>query len=179
MASINLLPTQLALKGKDKIVIEAVRKIALIGFLLLILASLVIAGYLVYALFRVRLSVNNEEALKSEIGSFQQTEQGLFLIKNRLSRIKSVLAKESANDQITKLSGLLQALPPDFRVLEIQVTSQKVTLSLIFFSSDSFGNFYKRLIDLKLYSSVSLKSLSFNPSAGYLATFELSGNETN
>lgn len=174
MATINLLPTQLTLKGRDKAIVEGAKKFVFIGFILLILASLAIAGYLVFMSVRIRASINSEEVLKKEISSFQQAEQSLFLIKDRIGKIKTVLGKESANSQVATLAEFLQTGPGDLRILEIQITPQKVTLSLIFPSSASFGGFYKLLIGSNLYPNILLKSFSFNPSIGYLVTFELS-----
>lgn len=171
--AINLLPTQLVLKGKDKVIIEGIKKFTLIGFLFLILGSLVIAGYLVYVSLRIRSSVGNEEGLKSEISTLQQTEQGLFLIKDRISKIKLVYAKESSDSQILNLTTFLESNSGDYRILEIQVVSQKVVLSMAFPSSTSFGSFYKSLINSGLYPNIVLKSLSFNQSIGYVASFEL------
>lgn len=174
MVTINLLPPQLAIKGKDKVLVEGIKKFVFAGFLILILASLVIAGYLIYLSIRIRTSVSSEEVLKNDINSQQQTEQGLFLIKDRISRIKSVYAKESADKQIATLAGFIQTAPGEFRLLEIQVSTQKATLSVAFPSSDTFGSFYKALINANLYPNVVLKAFSFNPSLGYVASFELS-----
>ncbi len=174
MATINLLPTALTLKSKDKAVIDAIKKFVLLGFIVLIVASLIIAGYLIYLSLGMRASLGREEVFKQEISSFQETEQGLFLIKDRISKIKTVYAKESANKQIEVLADFLKNTPGDFRILEIQVTSQKVNLSLIFPTSSAFGAFYKSMVDSKVYTGVVLKAFSFNPSAGYVAAFELS-----
>src|SRR3989344_5231428 len=121
MASINLLPSQLVLKGKDKVVVEGLKKFVFIGFIILIAISLLIAGYLVYLSLRIRSSVGNEEVLKSEINSLQQTEQGLFLIKDRISRIKAVYAKESVDGQIATLTDFIEQASGDFRISEIQI----------------------------------------------------------
>lgn len=174
MASINLLPTQFVLKGKDKVLIEGIKKFAFIGFLILTIVALTLGGYLVYLSVRIRSSIGNEETLKSEVTSLQQTEQGLFLIKDRISKIKTVYAKDSADSQITILTGFFQGNPGDYRILEIQVTSQRVNLSLAFPSSSSFGSFYKALVEARLFPNITLKSFSFNPSLGYVAAFELS-----
>ncbi|MBI4157837.1 hypothetical protein HY502_03245 [Candidatus Woesebacteria bacterium] len=173
-APINLLPSQLVLKGKDKVLLEGLKKFVLIGFIILIAASLIIAGYLVYLSFRIRSSVGNEDVLKSEISSLQQTEQGLFLIKDRISRIKAVYAKESVDGQIATLTDFIEQVSGDFRISEIQISVQRVDLSVVFPSSSAFGLFYKSLIAADLYPDITLKTLSFNPSLGYIASFELS-----
>lgn len=173
MATINLLPPQLVLKGRDKVVVESLKKFVFAGFLLLIVASLVIAAYLIYLSTRIRSSVTREEVLKSEINSLEQTEQGLVLIKDRISKIKSVYALESADSQIETLVGFLQATPGDYRILEIQLSAKGVVLNVVFPSSDSFGAFYKALIEAKLYSSVTLRTFSLSPALGYVASFEL------
>lgn len=174
MAAINLLPQGAALKGKDKTVLTALRKFVILGFMVFIAFSLAITGYLIYTSLRIRSGVASQEALKVQIDSLGQTEQSFFLIKDRISKIKTVLAKESSNEQIATLSDFLRGLSPDARVLEIQITSQKVTLGVIFPTSSAFGTFYKTLVEAGLYKTVILKSFSFNPSAGYIATFELS-----
>lgn len=177
MATINLLPTELTLKGKDKVLVQGIRKFVSAGLLVLIIGALIIAGYLVFISFRIRSSLSNEEVLKQEISSFQETEQGLFFIKDRISKIKSVLAKESSNEQISVLSGFLQTTQGEFSIFEVQVSIQRTEISLVFPTSIEFGNFYKALIESNLYSNIILKSFSLNPSLGYLATFELIQNE--
>ena len=174
MASINLLPSQLVLKGRDKVLVEGLKKFVFIGFIILIATSLIIAAYLIYLSLRIRSSVGSEEVLKSEVSSLQQTEQGLFLIKDRITRIKSIYAKESVDGQIAKLTGFIQGASADFRISEIQISAQRVNLSVIFPSSGEFGLFYKSLINANLYPNVTLKALSFNPSLGYIVSFELS-----
>ena len=174
MANINLLPQGATLKGRDRILLDGLRKFVLVGFMIFIAAALVITGYLIYTSLRIRSSIANEETLKPQVNALRQTEQSFFLIKDRVSKIKTVFGKESANAQITTLSGFLRGVFPDARVLEIQITSQKVNLGVIFPTSSAFGAFYKTLIDADLYKTVILKSFSFNPSAGYIATFALS-----
>ena len=173
MATINLLPSQLVLKGKDKILIEGIKKFVFVGFILLIIGSLIVVGYLIFISLRIRSSISNEEFLKSEIDNLQETEQGLFLIKDRISKIKSIYAKQSADAQIALLTDFLLSNQGDYRIIEIQIISERVDLGVSFPSSSSFGLFYKALISSEIYSQVVLKSFSFNPTLGYIATFEL------
>lgn len=173
MSTINLLPQGLTLKGKDKILIDGVKKLVFAGFMLFIVAILVVTGYLIYTAVKIRTSVGIEESLKGEIGALSQTEQSFFLVKNRISKIKTVLSKESSNGQILTLNELLNSLSGEAKILEIQITSQKVGLSAVFPTSEIFGTFYKNIILSDLYDTVILKSLSFNPTAGYIATLEL------
>ena len=174
--AINLLPQGIALKGKDKIVLTSVGKFVSVGFVIFLLAAFLIVGYFIYLSLRIRASISLEETLKSQIGSLEQTEQSFFLIKDRIGKIKSVLAKENVRVQTETLSGVVGSFPPGVRILEIQMTSQKVTLTLIFSSSESFGIFYKGLIEAKTYKTIVLKTFSFNPSTGYIATMELTND---
>lgn len=176
MATINLLPQAATLKGRDKTLVQGLSKFLYVGFIILIAGGLALAGYFVFTVVRVRSSLLNEENLKAQVTTLSQTEQSYFLIKDRIAKIKSVLAKDSAGTQIT----ILRALPVfvgENRVLEIQISGQKVTLALVFPSSASFGDFYKGLIESKVYKTVILKSFSFSPSVGYIATMELSNEK--
>src|SRR3989344_8904889 len=121
MATINLLPPTIALKGRDKILITGLRKFVLVGFIIIIASALVLAGYFIYTTVRLRASLSSEELLKTEVASLQETEQSYFLIKDRISKIRGVLAQESANSQITTLMSL-PIFGGENRVLEIQLT---------------------------------------------------------
>lgn len=171
---INLLPQGKVLKGRDKALVDAISKLVFVGLIIFIASILVIGAYLVYTSLRIRASVSNEEVLKAEVGALADTEQSFFLIKDRVSKIKIILAKDSLNEQIVKLSGFLKILSPDVRLIEVQAANQKVTLGLGFVSSQSFGAFYKGLVESGTYKTIILKSLSFNPLGGYIATLELS-----
>ena len=170
---INLLPEGKVLKGRDRVLVEGISKIVFGGLIVFIVAALAIAGYFVYSSLRMRASLSSEEALKVQIEALSDTEQSFFLIKDRVSKVRTVLAKESLNDEMAKLSGFLVNLPGDARLIEVQATNQKITIGISFISSSSFGSFYKNLVSSGKYKTIILKSLSFSPSGGYVAALEL------
>lgn len=170
---INLLPQGKALKGQDKVLVESISKLTLIGLIIFIAAIMAVGVYFAYSSLRLRSSISAEETLKSEIEALANTEQSFYLVKDRVSKVKTILAKASTNEQVDKLSGFLENSAQESTLTEVQLTSQKVVLSLVFPSSSSFGLFYKSLVDSGIYKIVTLKSLNFSQLAGYLATLEL------
>lgn len=170
---INLLPQGKALKGQDKVLVESISKLTLIGLIIFIAAILVVGVYFVYSSLRLRSSISAEETLKAEVEALANTEQSFYLVKDRVSKVKTILAKASTNEQTEKLAGFLENSTQELSLTEIQLTSQKVILSLVFPSSSSFGVFYKSLVDSGIYKTITLKSLNFSQLVGYLATLEL------
>lgn len=172
MVNINLLPSDLGPKASAIRIAKLIKKffVALIS-LFLIYAFFVIALIIVLKV-QVASSNSRQEQLKTSILSLEKTEQSLFLLKDRIGKIKTVFASSSSENN---LGGVGKILNNSSGVLmsDVKILPGKVNLTVMSVSAAPLGDFLEKIVTGNDYQTVKVKSLSFNPSSGYLVSLEL------
>lgn len=173
MASINLLPTELAPKGFSVRVARILRNVATAGFVLVVLAGLGIGAFFLLTSLEIRDSNSKQDQLKVQVKSLESTEQSLVLLKDRISKVRQVLRTDTVSPIISKADALVSSLPPGVQANEIQIgalTKFTVTVS----NTGELTQFMSQLIAANKFKRVDLKGFNFNPASGYLIDLEFS-----
>lgn len=172
MANINLLPSDFGPKGSVLKIAGVLKKLIVsLFFILLVLGSLVF-GYVMFLKVELKKSQLAQENLKSSIKILEQTEQKLYLLKDRISKIKSVFAMENLGSDIPFVDNILSQCT-DISFSDIRVLPKKIVISLATPRNASLGSFFDNLNQDVNFESVKVNSITFSPTAGYLVDLEL------
>jgi hypothetical protein len=172
MPTINLLPTDLAPKGPTLRIVNYLKQIIFVGFVIFLLVSLGLAGFFILTSFELKDSVQKQEDLKVRIKTLEQTEQKIILLKDRVGKIKKILAMKDSQENIDNAQIVLGIAGGKVSIGELDISVDKTKLSVSSETSLSFSQFLTSLTDLKIYQTIVLSSLSFNPNSGYSAAFD-------
>lgn len=173
MPTINLLPTDLAPKGPTLRIVNYLKQIVFIGFVIFLLVTLGLAGFFILTSLELNGSVSRQEVLKTQIKSLEQTEQKVVLLKDRLGKIRKILAMSDSQENIGKAQDVLGMAVGGISIGELEVSADETKLIISSSNSSSFSQFLANLTTSKLYETIILSSFSFNPNSGYSAAFDL------
>ncbi len=172
---INLLPIELSpSRGAAKFA-KTLNRITIIVTGIFLFISLVGVIFIVFFSIQIGSSVTKQTTLKSNIQSLEGTEQKLFLIKDRIDKIKFALASKNAEDALEiMVNQPLSNLPSTVSVNSVQIDSTTTKFSVL--STDSLGmaTFLNTLVTSGIYKNLTLTSFVFNPERGYVITLEIS-----
>ena len=170
---INLLPTDLSPKGPVVKIAALVRSVAVISFSLLLITGLGISAFFIVNSLQIKNLNSANEELKGSIKSLEVTEQGLVLVRDRLGKVKQVLAQDSGADETAGLSKFITQVPQGVEMQEAIISKDGVETTFLATASTSLVQLMAGIISQESFKSVELVSFSFNPNAGYVASFNL------
>lgn len=168
MAKINLLPVELSpSKGSSKLAL-IIKKITFYAGGIFLLGALAAIALIFFLTSQLKTSLAKEDSLKQNIASLQKTEQQLFIIKDRISKIKQAESGSLADASFVKVDSILSNLPPNLSVNSIEIDSTKTKFSVL--SKDSLGmaSFLNNLINSGVFKNLTLNNFTFMPDQGYL-----------
>ena len=174
MPAINLLPTELLPSASLLKTARLLKTVLTVGFGIFVVVVLGLVGFFSVNALSLRSSNAKQEELKNSIKSFEQTEQGLVLVKDRLAKVKEVGAKENADNEIEALSGLFGKIPPGVSLTEAVISKDELDSTFVVGDSSVLGQFMAGLITTEGFNKIELLSFSFNPSVGYLVSVAFS-----
>ncbi len=170
MAAINLLPTELLPSAGFLKTARALRGILTAGFGAFVVAALGLVAFFSVNALTLRSSTARQAELTNSIKSFEQTEQGLVLVKDRLAKVTEVEGKENADNEIDSLSTLFTQVPTGVSLTEAVVSKDELDTTFVIGNSSVLGQFMASLIATEGFVKIDLLSFSFNPSVGYLVS---------
>ncbi|KKU04122.1 MAG: hypothetical protein UX88_C0001G0042 [Candidatus Woesebacteria bacterium GW2011_GWC2_47_16] len=171
MTAINLLPTEISPKGPVAKISNLIKNLAVISFVLFLLTALGMLAMFILNSVQIRSLNESSEELKTSIKSLEATEQGLILVKDRLSKAKLVLADESGTEEAEGLGSLTVALPGSVALTEAVIAKNGLETTFIATDSQGLTVLMARIISQEAFSKVDLVSFSFNPNTGYIPSF--------
>jgi hypothetical protein len=173
MAAINLLPADISPKGPVVKISNLIKNLAVISFVLFLLTALGMLAVFVLNSVQIRSLNESSEELKTSIKSLETTEQGLVLVKDRLSKAKLVLADESGGDEVEGLGTVTSGLPESVALTEAVISKNVLDTTFIATDSQGLTALMARIISQEAFSKVDLVSFSFNPNTGYIPSFSM------
>jgi len=174
MPIINLLPTDLAPKGPTLKIINYLKQVIFVGFVVFLLISLGLGGFLILTSLELQNSLSRQENLKNQIKNLEQTEQKMVLLRDRVEKINKILSMPNIQSDISNTQKIVDFNSSNINIRELEFSIDKVKLSVTASSSASFKELVDSLTQTNYYKTIILSSLNFNPNVGYSASFELS-----
>jgi hypothetical protein len=176
MAAINLLSTDLAPSSGIAKTAKLLRTVLTVAFAIFVISVFGLVAFFSVNALVLRSSSIRQEELKSSIQNFEQTEQGLVLVKDRLVKVKEVTAKENADNEISALSKIFASVPPGVSLAEAVIAKDELDTTFVVADSGALTQFMAGLIANEDFSRIELLSFSFNPSVGYLVSVGFSSD---
>ncbi len=171
--AINLLPGDLSPRGPVVRISNFIRSLAVISFSILILVALGIGALFVLNTIQIKSVTSQNEELKNSIRSLEKTEQGVVLIKDRLTKAKMVLAQESGKEEVEGLAKLYSSIEGIGEMAEAIVSRNAAEVTFIAPSSLVLSQLMGTIITQDSFKNIELMSFTFNPNAGYVLSFIL------
>lgn len=164
---LNLLPSDYALTGPVRQIINIARSLNVILLALFFVTGIGMGGFFIFSSISLNGLTKENNSLKTQIQAQSVAQQQIVLLKDRLAQIKSVQAIPSASKNFGKISPILNMVTGNSYISELGVDSQKTTASVIFKSSSELTNFLKSVSSDKTFSAVSLGTFNYSPIMGY------------
>jgi len=173
MPKINLLPQDLIPKTLTVKLAKIMTQIVVVGFALFIVGSVVLISLFVVNAAKLNNLNKTKGRLLESISNNQKAEQGLYLVKDRLGKVKTVLSEKTAIDAVKEVPAILAKLPATVTLSSAEFSS--VTNNLVFTTTDSalVPQLVATLMAEKVFSTVNLNVFTFNETKGYAVGFEL------
>lgn len=175
MPKINLLPADLIPKTFTLRVAKVVNRVVLIGAVLFILTCAVLIALFIVNSLSLNNLVKNRDRLLTSIQNNQQTEQGLFLIRDRLTKIKTIEAQKSCGPLVKDLPQILASIPTS---VTLNTASLAPTESEIVFGTSDVSGVAGLITSLvassNSFSVLNLSSFTFTNTKGYSLGFGIS-----
>lgn len=172
MATINLLPTNLAAKGTYTKVSKFLQTIDTIGFIIFTIVAVGLGGFYIFNSIRLNDLMAKEDVIIANIKQMSETEAQFVLARDRLDKIKLVLAKDSANKNIENLTSLVAKVSSFVDIDGVQVAPKKSELTIISKDSSALSNYLAEVIAGGYYKSVKMTNFDFAPNSGYKVTIQ-------
>lgn len=170
--TINFIPTDMAVPVKSVKLAKTLNKLSIVGVILLILS--VISAIVLFFFFSSDLKKTNASVatLKNEISSLEKSEQKLILVKDKLEKISYIKSLSSAENDINQFKSINEIVlsASNSAFTEISVGSSKTEISLSTPDSSSLSLILSSFTNLKDYAKITLSSLGFNSTSGFLSS---------
>lgn len=175
--TINLLPTDLGVKSETTKVAGVLKIVTTAtGIILLVLGSMA-GAYIILLSTQIAASNARQEALKASIGSLEQTEQRLVLIRDRIGKARPILQDQKTTQDLVILANFVLSLPEGVTFSEAEVVSGNIEVTFTSTNSQALAALLSNVVVNDSFEKVTLNSFSFNPVAGYLTVLGLTARE--
>lgn len=164
---LNLLPTDYSLAGPIGQIVKASRPLSVISLALFLVMAVGMGGFFIFSSISLNNLNTQNSALENQIQAQASAQQQVVLLKDRIGQIKKVQALPGASKNLNNIDPVLSLLSGNSLASELDVDSQKTSVSLIFKSNSDLVSFLKGLYADKVFSSITLSGFNYNPSAGY------------
>lgn len=169
---INLLPQDL---GAGKGALQAsklLNRVSIIAGAIFLVVGVLGIAYLFILQRQVSDQTSQNNQLEVNIRSLQATEQKLVLVKDRIDKIKTILAQKSAYTHSENIQKIMLGLPVEVSLDEADITPSQVRFSVTSRTSLGMVTFLNNLTSTETYKQIVLKNFSFRPASGYSITVE-------
>lgn len=165
--NLNLLPPEYGTLGNLGKILKVTRALGVIAMALFFVFALGVSGFFIASTIAINNLNSDVGALKSQVVAQQTSEQQIVLVKDRIGKIKTVLAKPDALKNLAAVNPYVSGLTPSTTLSDLSVDSDKVAFSLVFKNNADLTNFMSQISQDKNFGSVELTSFTFNSTSGY------------
>ncbi|HTK03505.1 MAG TPA: hypothetical protein VL401_01925 [Alphaproteobacteria bacterium] len=170
---LNLLPTELSVSKGLTSTLKFSKMLGVILLGLFIVFVIGVSAFFIISTFTLKNLTNEVAGLENQIKTQEVSEQQLVLLKDRLKKITLAKNQASSLPNLIAFEPFLSPLSADASVNELTVDTQKISASVNFKSNSELAAFIQNLSSSKVFKSVVVASLGFNPITGYLLSLSI------
>lgn len=170
---VNLLPLDLAPKESVVKLSNNLKKIAVLGFSLFLVAALSSLAFYFYLTNEVVRVSGQVEQKKKSIISLEATEQRLILIRDRVQKAEKVLSTSPTEKRIDSLTTLSKSFPAEITFTNVEISEDRIDLTLLAANSLALREGLNALQDSGLFKRVEMASFGLSPKSGYFISLQL------
>ena len=167
MATINLLPQELRPKGMVLKASLTLKKVARFSVVIFLVFAMVLTGVFFVLSSQVKQSTDEQEGLKIQMKALEETEQRLFLLKDRLGKVEGAMSVNSAKEEIEVFEDVLGMNRNGVEFGQVTIEKDKVNISMSIENADSITGFFNELVEKGNFKTIKLLSLQSNTEKGY------------
>lgn len=174
--TLNLLPPDFQTSGKILVAASNIKKVLVVGLLVLIVAGVVAGGYL--------LNLNNQKSqleesnsqLVSRVQSLKQVEENLVILKDRATKIATIRAQTPIDKSYNTLSLVEPLIPEGIRIISIDIEEDTLSVSFASDNSQSISKFLTNIESSDSFRVATMEGLAFTGEGGYNLDMEFVSN---
>lgn len=169
---INFISSDMAVPAKSLKLVKVLNKLSIVGAVILVLSIIVaISGFIFFTISFKKVDAS-VASLKNDISSLEKSEQKLILVKDKLNKIAYIRSLPSADNDISEFQKLNEiiSVSSDSAFTGVNIGSNKTELSLASKDSTSLSLVLDSISNLKNYVKITLSSLGYNPTSGFLSS---------
>lgn len=174
--NLNLLPQNLHVSKGMESVLKTTKALGVILIVIFVIFTIGAGAYFVYSKVTLGNLQTNVDQLKSQVKAQESSEQQLVLLKDRLSKISSLRSTPSAGKNVANLDTLFSNVSPASSANQIDISTQKIDITMIVRSNEDLTAFIQNLKNNKAFKSVNLASLGYTKNIGYSIIVSLVNN---
>jgi hypothetical protein len=172
MTEINLLPGNLVRTSSVSKIIKALKKVNVVGTIVLGFIFLVISGGLAFNTVSLNNINASVESLKIKVKTMDSAEQQYYFVKGRLASISKIFQEVNVGDDITNFKNLYPTIKDYGEISTTNIKPGMTELTLTFNSTSKIKELITKLPDSN-YSRIVVNGISFSPNIGYQAIINL------
>ncbi len=171
--NINLIPAELGQAGPVVRISNLLNSAALFMTVIFIALGVVGGAYLLILGGQISASNQAKESTVSEIERLKEVEAQYVLVKDRVDKIKPIIAEPGAEKYMGLFKSIVSSLPDSTAISEAEVDGTLMKLTFQASKSSDLVNLFSSLSQGGVFKRVYLKNFSFNKSIGYVASLEV------
>jgi type II secretory pathway pseudopilin PulG len=172
---LNLLPSDYSLAGPVRQLLKLVRPLNVVLLSLFVVVVLGMGGFFIFSSLSLQSLTSSNNNLKNQIQTQESAQQQIVLLKDRLSKIKTVEVIPNANKNLSGIDPFLTSLSGGSLISDLDVEPQKTSTSIVFKTNSDLTNFIKSLDSNSVFSTITLGTFSYNVTGGYLVGLDFAG----
>ncbi len=172
---LNLLPEEFSVSKPVATVLKIVRPLNVTLLSIFLASALGMAGFFIFGSITLRNLNTENNNLKTQIQAQSEAQQQAVLLKDRLEKIRKVIAMPNASKNNLALFTLADSLTDNSKIVEMDISPQTSSLSIAFKTNSELTNFMNQLSSQVAFSEVALDSFSYNPAGGYVVSVSFTG----
>jgi len=169
--SVNLLPSNLKPSAGVQKIIKFIKNSVTLLASVFTLTFLGFAGVYVFNFSSIRnLDIKNNELIQ-RIEALENTEQSLYLLRDRIEKIQKIKNSSSLSSQFENAKSLTSFASDQITIESIEVGSDSIKFGVSSPTSKDMNDFLGKLQSSDLFARVRMEDFSFNQSIGFTANF--------
>lgn len=171
--SINLIPVELSPQSGSVKMAKLLKRISIVYGAIVVILLIGAGAYILLFQFQISNIKKQNETLAVRVTELEAEEQKTALTRDRLTKIKTILAGGGMEKSLSNFDKVISILPFGVVVTNAEVDASRTKFSVTGTSSLSIASFLSNIVAQKIYNNLVLKTFSFNPGSGYVVSFEV------